>query len=227
MSNPARMLADLLERWIVPKGASVTNVRTEALPDGFDFWKMQRIAAGYLSEIEQCLDAMDGIGGDTSDFRATMDDWCRAVFLPEQPWHGAASVETRLDPRDLRLLRALANQIDMMDMSPSYNQEQAREILDLLDEVRSVVVGATGLPAAVRAYILGLVTEAENALLDLEVFGESRLRALTIELGGAIVTTIGTVQSDASPGLREKLGGLAFRIFTKVGINVVIYAMSH
>lgn len=215
------MLSDLLERWIVPAGQSVAAVRDDNGLKGVDFWKMQRMAAGYLDEIERLLTAIDAIGGDTEDFRATMDDWAKAVFVPEQAWHGGASVETRIDPRDLKLLRALASQIDMMDLSPNFSETQLLDLKALFAEAREMVLGATSLPTAVRAYIVGLISEADAAISDLQLFGESRLRSCTIELGGSLVTVVGTPQVEASSALRSRLGGMAFRLLATIGINLI------
>lgn len=220
VSNPARMLADLLERWVVPVGHAVTSVRDDNGLEGVGFWKLQRMAASYLNEIEGLFDALDGIGGDTSDFRAAMDDWARAVFVPEQAWHGGASVETRVDPRDLRLLRALASQIDMLQLAPVFDDAQLTDLSKLLSEARQMINHEASIPVPVRAYIHALISEAEAAIADLRLYGESRLRSCSMELGGALVTTAGTPAVVATPPLRSKLGSLAFRIFASVGINL-------
>ncbi len=147
-----------------------------------------------------------------------MPDWYAAVFSYNVPWQGRVTQDTDLlDARDMRLLRALAGQIDALHLSPEVSSGQ-------LDQLRANLVDAQALIEATdpptldrasRRYLLGLVSRALDYIDAVETVGGSALRAAVLELGGAMDTVAEhTPDENVKKTWREKARGVLVQLST-------------
>ncbi|WP_139206973.1 hypothetical protein [Geodermatophilus poikilotrophus] len=190
MKNAAALLADLIEEWTIPKGQTSLGHRREVASKlGSDVWSLHQRAVGYLVQIERDLDALQAAGDDVDYYIETVPSWYQAVFSVAAGWDNAVGSTVRVtDPRDLRLLRALAGTVDTARLSPKLPAEQLADLRIAVKEAGDLVAGAGEdvLKDGPRRYLLGLIFEASKVIEEIEVFGSAALRSVTFELGGAM-----------------------------------------
>ncbi|TFV53226.1 hypothetical protein [Blastococcus sp. TF02A-35] len=190
MTNAAGLLADLLEAWKIPAGQNARSARQKTAGER-GFWHQHRLAVGYLLQIERDLDAMEAAGDVVEHYRETLGDWTAAVFSYEYHWKSGQTQDVSLlDGRDMRLLRALAAQIDSINLAPTAAADELAQLRLKLGEARELIeaAGPPLLEAGARRYLLGLVFEADRCLDEIRTFGAATLRSVTFELGGAMHT---------------------------------------
>ncbi|SFF52871.1 hypothetical protein [Blastococcus tunisiensis] len=149
-------------------------------------------------QIERDLVALEASGEDVEHYRDTLPAWYRAVFSTEQAWTGGVNKATPIvDPRDLRLLRALAGQVDSVGLNPKPAPDFLAHLQEALGDARQLILdaGPDVLSDAARRYLLGLVREAERCIEEIDAFGTAAVRRVTFELGGAMAS-IAEVASD-------------------------------
>ncbi|MCZ2810224.1 hypothetical protein O2W15_02130 [Modestobacter sp. VKM Ac-2979] len=190
MKNAAALLADLIEEWTIPQGASaLSHRRTVATQRGTSLWPLHQRAVGYLVQVERDLDALRAAGDDVDYYLETLPFWYEAVFSINHGWNGLATkTAPAIDPRDLRLLRALAGTIDTARLTPKLSAEHLADLRLAIDQATALITetGDDVLKEGPRRYLLGLVFEAGRVLEEIETFGTAALRSVTFELGGAM-----------------------------------------
>jgi hypothetical protein len=212
VKNAAALLADLIASWDLKKGDVPATVRRESLAEAGGLWDVQKLAITYLLQIETDIDAMHAAGDEVTHYRQTLGSWYEAVHSWNAPWQDAAAgVMRAIDPRDLRLLYALAGQIDSLRLSPPVPTVQLPQLRVALTKAQELIAEAVPpvLDDAARRYLLGLVFEANRCIDEIELRGAASLRRVTFELGGAM-TTIAEQATDenAKKAWREKAKGI-------------------
>lgn len=136
---------------------------------------------------------MDASGDNTGPYRGSLPAWYSAVFSMDMPWHDVKN-HARLiaDPRDIAILRALGQALDMVKFEPQITGDDADRLRSVLDGARGLIIESR-IDESTRRYLLGLVTEALRCLDELAAFGTARLRSLVFELGGAMEAAAETV----------------------------------
>lgn len=192
VKNAAALLADVFESWTIPQGHSAAGHRASVAKNkGIALWPLHRLVMGYLMQIEKDLDALESTGDDVQHFRETLPAWYAAVFSVEAAWRDAVADRHEIvNPLELRLLRALASQIDLLRMAPVVPASQLADIRTALMDARDLIIsaGENVLSAEARRYLLGLVFEADKVIEEIEVVGTAALRTITFELGGAMAS---------------------------------------
>ena len=226
MKNAAALLADLLEEWDVPQGQSASTQRQKvAQAKSTTFWSMHKLAVGYLLQLERDLDALEAAGDQVSFYRETVSSWYAGVFAYATGWQGGVSSKTPvLDRLELRLLRALAGQIDAMRLSPRLAASQLADISDALNEAWELIDGAEEgvISEAAKRYLLGLIFEASKVIEEIDTFGTAALRSLTFELGGGM----GSVAELATdPETKKTWWAKTTRVLAQWGATVPVAAI--
>jgi hypothetical protein len=202
MPNAARDLHELLSGWSpVPANQASESTRgyEPNRASNLGFWRRQAHAVALLHAIEEHLAGMAAHGDDVEHYVDGLPAWYAAVFSFEAPWGSAVNGQRPLlDPRDLRLLRALAGAIDALRLVPVLVDEQVAGILASLDRTDDLVRHAGDVDEQVRRYLLGLVAEARRVTADWQTFGPEAVRSATLELGGALYTMAEQTQQPAA-----------------------------
>lgn len=191
MKNSAALLADLFASWDVAQGQTVTAARKASMPGVSSLWNVQRLAITYLLEVERDLVAMEAAGDVVDHYRETLPAWYETVHSWNFSWQTAANGPVpAIDGRDLRLLYALAGQVDSLKLVPKLEVDQLSSLRANLNEAQSLIAAATPptLDDSARRYLLGLVLEANRCLDEIELLGTATLRRVTFELGGGMVS---------------------------------------
>jgi len=197
------MLADLLAAWNVPAGSTPLTVRKASIAaQESSLWDVERRAIGYLEQVERDLDAMEAFGEDVTYYRECMPVWWAAVFSFDLGWQQSLNTSVSLmDRGELRLLRALAGQIDTMRLSPRVQPGQLAALRAKLEESLQLVQ-ATQPPTlddAAKRYMLTLVHEALRVVDEVDLVGAASVRRVVFELGGAMTTV-----AEQTPDENEK-----------------------
>lgn len=219
MTNPARLLADILDSWTVPAHTASESVRANGDTSSLDFWDKHQIALGYLEDVRTALRSLRVAGQDVRPFETALPAWYGAVFSVKTPWgQGATSDRRLLQPLEEQMLRAFATLIDGMAWVPVIEIGRMGELLGLIDDLTNLVRQDAGLSVDARRYILGLLAEAKSVLEEHELYGSVRVRQIMMELGGALTTTTATIpEGDRRDAWAAKVGPLLLLIGGAVG----------
>jgi hypothetical protein len=217
MTNPALLLADVLQRWAVPSPKSPEKVRANGNPASEEFWKEHAVVLSLLSDIERSLTAMEASGDDVAHYRATLPAWYQAVFTYTLPWKSQAQVTLApiLADHDFRLLRALAGQISSVGWVPKILPEDIESARAAFTAAEELIQSDETLPASLKRYLVGLASEAKTALDEYTVTGTVYLRRITMELGGAMVTVS---EMKEEPNVRKRWSARAKAVLFSVAV---------
>lgn len=189
MANPALLLHDLLSRWLVPEKSSVEQVRKAYVQneaDGIGFWKMQAIAMGYLTEVEAALDA---IAPADLAYRQLVPVWAEALLHPYTHWQHQVGGTRQIESLELGALLMLANHLDAIGYAPSFDADEVESLRGALDEFEQRVLGSDRLLPDIRMYLMKLLRECRAVLDDIQIYGETKFRSVSLELAGAVTAT--------------------------------------
>jgi hypothetical protein len=233
MANPATLLAEMLDQWRVQPGQSIVNVRRAWAGeggDGFDqnLWRSQRAAVGHLQEIDDALSDMEQSGTDMSFYRAQMPRWHAATFGVANPWDAGLQNGYEIEADALSLLRALGHMLDATDFAPELTPDARADLIETLRESRDLVMEAQ-FPKTLAQTLMGLLREAEDAVVDYELSGSVKIRSTALKASGAMMmaSTDQTVAGDpATVGkFRQVAGHIMLTIAVSSGTNVATDAM--
>jgi hypothetical protein len=222
MPNPAELLADLVGPFTVEHAEEVVSTRMHSLVDGagdLEFWEAHRCAVGYLEEIELAIRGMEEMGEGVAHWRSQFNTWHSFVFAVQANWHATPSGGVSLDPTSYALLRALAQYLDATNYAPDESQAELVELQQTIAEAKALVV-EVGLPADAARYVLSLLREAEDVIVNYDLYGSVRLRAATLKLGGAMLMTSGEEVVTRDPAKGKRFRQLAGKIMMGVAIGV-------
>lgn len=176
--------------WTVPSGTRPEAVRFNGDPSSIEFWRDQTRAARLLNDIERALNGLQADGQDVEHFRDILPTLYQVVFSYTVVWqHTANGARAVIDLNVMRLLKALAGTLDLIDNSLPISGEDLKDLLTYLDDVEKLVRGSEEIDDAVRRYLLGLIVEAKRVAAEYETFGDVELRSVTFELGAALLNT--------------------------------------
>lgn len=166
MGNSARELADLLTTWAIPQGRTPCDHRTiTAREHGATLAADHALAMKLLTDVVQSISALERAGVDVSHFRETLPRWQDAVLSCDFLWRSAVGGDTPcLAPDPMRMLRALAGQIDLLGSVLAPPQDRIRAALARVDDAEAFVTDATDINDGTRYYLLGLLAEIREAL---------------------------------------------------------------
>jgi hypothetical protein len=231
MSNPATLLADLLDQWRVPNGQSIANVRREwaASNDDKEFWKIQRTAVRYLQEIDDALASMEAqTNKDMSFYRSQMSAWHSMVFGVQHGWEGGVSGGYEVDGAALNLLQALGHMLDATNYAPDLTPDALQDLLETIRESRDLVVEAQ-FPDTLATHLLGLLREAEDAVVDFNMSGTVKIRSAAEKASGAMIMASADETIANDPGkiskFRQVAGHIMLTVAVSSGTNVTTDAM--
>ncbi|MBU4337503.1 MAG: hypothetical protein KJ548_13155 [Actinobacteria bacterium] len=190
MANSATLLADLLERWHVPPNQT-PEMHRGGPPDLPGYWDDHKRAMRWLLEIDAALGAMEAIGEEVSHYRETQVAWFKGVFSLGSPWGSTvSSLRPTAAPLEIRMLRALAQQLDSVRYAPVIGSDELDRLSQALDESLRLVRTTPGLTDDVRRYLAGLIVEALACLNDVANGGEVTLRDAIYRVGGAMSVAV-------------------------------------
>lgn len=166
MGNPARDLADLYTAWAIPKGSNPQDHRTAtARKRDTTLADDHALAMKLLSEIVQRMAALERAGVDVTHFRETLPRWQDALLSCDLPWRAGVNGDRPcLGPDPMRLLRALAGQIDLLGSVLAPPQDRIEAALARVGDAETFVTDATDINDGTRYYLLGLLAEIREAL---------------------------------------------------------------
>jgi len=206
MTNSARRLHDLCQSWAVPDGKFPSDVRSNQDPDSLDFWRDHLIAVSYLMDINRFLDGQEAAGREVAYYRAAVPDWHKAVFAYNTPWGspGRTVMSPAMNSADFRLLLALSGLMEEAGWQITFSQNDCENLQKALGKARDLARSDESIGSDTRRYILALIAEAQSALDDLDVAGDARLRSVSLELGGAMVSVADATNEDPKDGRWRK-----------------------
>lgn len=219
MTNPARLLADILDSWTIPANTASQTVRANGDTSSLDFWDTHQVALGYLEDVRTALRSLRVAGQDVRPFETALPAWYGAVFSINTPWgQGDSSDRRLLQPLEEQMLRAFATLIDGMAWVPVIETGHMDDLLGLIDDISNLVRQDIGLSVDARRYILGLLAEAKSVLEEHELYGSVRVRQIMMELGGALTTTTASIpEGERRDAWATKVGPLLLLIGGAVG----------
>lgn len=190
MPNPARLLHEMMINWTVPANTPPESVRGNGDASSLEFWHEQARAVRFLRDVEVALDGMEAIGEEVEHYRDVLPDLYQGVFAYTTPWqHRPGSITHPIDPRDLRLLKALAGHLQSVNYAPQVGGDQLAALLESLDSTELLIRTSPDIDDSIRRYLLGLISEARRVATELQTFGDVELRSITFELGAALLST--------------------------------------
>ena len=167
MRNPAAELADLFDAWAVPRGRSPQDHRT-IVANGHGMTLTEELARAMhlFTRIEDHLEALERLNVDVTHFRDTLPRWQEAFVSWDYPWRQTLNGNANcIAPDHLRMLRALASQIDLMGAVLAPPVDRIAAALRKVDEAESFVTDAEDLNEGTRHYLLALLAEIREALV--------------------------------------------------------------
>lgn len=223
MSNPARLLHELLITWTVPPSQAPETVRSNGDAGSLEFWQEQAQAVRFIRDIEVALDGMAAVGEDVEHYRDVIPALYQGVFAYTTPWkHGVNGATSPVDVRDMRLVRALASHLQSINYSPQIGGDQLAALLESLDRTEELIRTSSDIDDTIRRYLLGLVSEARRVASELQTFGDVELRSVTFELGAALLSTAGDQVPEAN---RQSWVDRAKSLVAKVGWKATDHAL--
>lgn len=213
MSNPAAALLEILDNWRVPPSTTPEDTRGVAEDGGLVAWHLHAHAAALLREVEAAIDELERRGQALDLYRDVLPNWYAAVWAVRTPFNTADSVNVRStlgdNARNLLLsLNYLLNVAPGMAAMPAPAQTELREAID---ELGAVLMGSD-LPDAVKLYMLRMVQELSNTLDNIEAFGATGVRRMTLELGGALTLASGIADERGDTTLGDRFRSLGLRL---------------
>lgn len=188
MTNSARRLQSFLLSWEVPTNETAKRIRENGDANSRAYWYNHREAVLCLADIERFLAASETLGEDVEHYIEAIPSWYQGVFAVKTPWETV--VQTGRAPAvsrsDFRLLSALAGHMDLARWPANLTDPAKATLKEALDEAQSLATASSDIGEDTKRYIVSLITEALNALQDFETFGATRIRSITMELGGAM-----------------------------------------
>lgn len=228
MTNSARHLFNLLQSWTLKVNESPETVREDGNIGGRDFWTNHREAVLCLVDIERFLKGLIASGEDVDHYLETLPSWYMGVFAYNTPWRTPAKTATApaVSISDFKLLRALAGHMDSVRWPARLQEPEQVTLKDALGAAKALADSSKDIGDDTRRYILALIAEAMEALQDFELFGATRIRSITMELGGAMqVVVLALGESPASTTWAEKAKAV-LKATGSIGMQLAIGAAS-
>lgn len=168
MRNAAAELANLFDAWALPRGRSPQDHRA-AVAGGHDRTLTEELsrAMQLFAKIEDHLEALERLNVDVTHFRDTLPRWQEAFLSFDHAWRQNLNGNANcIAPDHLRMLRALASQIDLMGAVLAPPAARIAAALRKVDEAEAFVRDAEDLSEGTRHYLLALLAEIREALVD-------------------------------------------------------------
>lgn len=183
MANPAELLnAFLSSIWAhdtVTSPASFTRQDDDSLT-------RHRLCVGYLSQIEEILEAMEKAGQRTTIYRKNFTQWSRTVFNFPNDWN---KVDPGCPEGAKDVLGLLADAMD--SYVPKLDEEKLDELEKYLDTVDQELRNDESLSSPVRDGALAFVENLRTLIDSYTVIGDFELeRALQTLLGNLAIITL-------------------------------------
>lgn len=220
MTNAAYRLASLLESYAVPAQATPESVREFGGPADVDAWRRHNGATELVRTVDYTLQGMNAAGENVDMFLAALPRWYTGVHFATTPWGSAVGgVRAACDDGDLNLLRALGLVIDQ-GRSLNLGEEERRTLVDVLDEARRLLENDSDhIPADIKRYLWGLLLRAQMLVHNLDDYGAEAVRAVILELGGAMTAQAAQAHQPERSGSSQKWVATALHMITTVMVN--------
>lgn len=220
MTNPARELLGILRDWEPSESKKIATVRGVDGEGAADGWRCHVTAACLVAEIDRVI---SGIGAldiiDVEPYLRQIPALCRSIFAPDIPWTGAPNAAQKhmawLTQYQIDSLEMLASFLDSYKLYEDLDEKTVADLLELLDEVEELTLELSEIPDKERAFVMGLIREAQSVLKDVDTIGASSPRAVVFELAGRLTAVVPQASGENRDRLIDKLG----RMFRAVGIR--------
>lgn len=224
MSNAADDLADILESWAIAEKRTTAGARTSDRKGGatLDYWREHQRALTLLAAVAEFV-AKVGAQRPNPAHQSLILRCYQAVFGFQPNWsdqNTQSGEKSLMSEGDIGLLRTIGMVMEQGGTLIAPSDEAMLGIREGLGELRELLGDLTDLPAELRSYLIVLVGEAEQAIVDVEGFGYLTVRSKVAEIGGLVVSI---VLSDvvADPEKQNRLAGLAKNLLGNVAGNLV------
>jgi hypothetical protein len=216
VTNPATLLANILSRWDVPPNQGAGGVRGDVKAMSKEFWEEHARAAALLREVEREICALESAGTDVSDLRRALPHWYRAVFAVTTPWSTTNNGHRSVMPEaHFVALRMLGRMLEYGEVTSPLEAAEVTQIGEALAEARQLVEQSVDLKKTMRGYLLTLIDEAERCLVDIEIYGESQVRKVTFEVGGAIMSYATAAAEAGDKEKADRWAAIALRLVSR------------
>lgn len=230
MGNPARELAEKLERWMVlPPKNSLKKVRGIHREGTVDQWREVISAAHLLDEVDQYLLGMEAAGIPVAHYQRAYPRWAAAVVAPDTQWGSVSqsSDETVVIDRALvDQMHALADVMDATTPMLRLTTETRTASISAIDDVLSLLRDpAVQLTEVQRRYVFELVAEVRRMFDEAETLGGVDLLRRVHELIGVLsMIAEGLAEDPETMDLAARLRDASSRVAPYMKFGVIAAA---
>ncbi|UUW88451.1 hypothetical protein [Pimelobacter simplex] len=218
--NAAHLLADLLESLVVPPNTHPQSVHGFESETDIDAWREHVERLNLARTVDDHVRTL-ALTQNAGVFESSVPHWYAGIGFATTPWDMAQNQRHRAacPPEHLNMLRALAMVIDATPHL-EIREEDRRSLLDVIAEARTLLDEDTSMAQDVRLYLAMLLQRAAFLLDNLEKYGAEPIRAVALELGGAMYTQ---AQREPEEGKKSRWSAAAWGFVTgflsRSGVN--------
>lgn len=177
MSNPATLLADLLETWTVPKGSTALEHRGGTSYGTLEFWREQARAVDLARQVDELLDAAERMGIAVTHLTESRPAWYAGVFAALSQWDvRTQAAHPAVGRDDLRFLRVAAVVLQQAGLVAEIPADDLGAMRAAVDDLEVVIRDHSVLDAPSKLAMLELTAELRRCIDEYELVGVVSVR---------------------------------------------------
>ncbi|MDO3397001.1 hypothetical protein QWJ41_14840 [Nocardioides sp. SOB44] len=196
-SNAATLLVELIDSYAVPPNHKAQTAFGFDNAHDIDAWREHIEALTLVRNVDDAIRDMAAQGDPVDIFVPSVPHWYAGVGMASTPWGSTHATERAICPPEHRkMLKALALLIDAQGRSLDITEADRRALSDVLDEAAELLEASQTMPPSARSYLRALIDRARFLLEALDTYGAESVRAVVLELGGAMVMEGGRASAE-------------------------------